>query len=174
MRIGRKQIQLIILTLTVLLGCYVIGASVFGGNGAVEEGGRAPSFDLLGLDGKKHTLNEYRGKAVVLNFWGSWCTPCKKEMPALQAQWSKWKNEDVVILAVNVAEGETTVRDFAKSVGAEFPVLLDPDREAVRSYGISPLPTTIFINGKGRIDNIHIGQLDMNTLDTEIDKLVTS
>ncbi|AIQ64670.1 alkyl hydroperoxide reductase [Paenibacillus stellifer] len=174
MSIGRKQIQLIILALAVLLGSYAVGASIFGGNGKAEEGGCAPSFDLLGLDGRTHSLNEYKGKAVVLNFWGSWCTPCVKEMPVLQTQWNKWKNEDVVIVGINVAEDRATVRDFAKSAGAEFPILIDPDRTAVISYGISPLPTTIFINAKGRIDNIHIGQLDMGTLNAEIEKLVSS
>lgn len=88
---ARKPIQIVILFLILLLGGYAIGSSVFGGDGKPTEGGRAPDFELLGLDGVTHTLEEYKGKSVVLNFWGSWCAPCVKEMPALQAQWESGK-----------------------------------------------------------------------------------
>ncbi|ASA22959.1 redoxin domain-containing protein [Paenibacillus donghaensis] len=170
---ARKPIQIVILFLIVLVGGYAIGSSVFGGGGVPEEGSNAPSFELLGLDGKTHTLEEYEGKAVVLNFWGSWCAPCVKEMPALQTQWEKWKDQDVVIVGVNVGEDQMTVENFVKQVAIDFPIVMDPGRDAVRSYGISPLPTTFFINAKGKVDSIHIGQLDLNSLDSEIGKLVS-
>lgn len=169
---ARKPIQIVILFLIVLVGGYAIGSSVFGGNENLKEGNKAPSFELLGLDGQIHTLEEYKGKAVVLNFWGSWCSPCVKEMPALQAQWEKWKDKDVVVVGVNVGEDQMTVENFVKQVDIDFPILMDTGRDAVRSYGISPLPTTLFINTKGRIDNIHIGQLDLDSLDDQIRKLV--
>lgn len=170
---ARKPIQIVILFLIVLVGGYAIGSSVFSGGGVPEEGSNAPSFELLGLDGKTHTLEEYEGKAVVLNFWGSWCAPCVKEMPALQTQWEKWKDQDVVIVGVNVGEDQMTVENFVKQVAIDFPIVMDPGRNAVRSYGISPLPTTFFINAKGKVDSIHIGQLDLNSLDSEIGKLVS-
>lgn len=169
---ARKPIQIVILFLIVLVGGYAIGSSVFGGSGKPEVGSRAPSFDLLGLDGLTHTLDEYKGKLVVLNFWGTWCAPCVKEMPALQAQWEKWQNEDVVVIGINVGEDQMTIENFVKQVDIDFPILMDTGRDAVRSYGISPLPTTIFINSKGKIDNIHIGQLDLDSLDDQIRKLV--
>lgn len=169
---ARKPVQIIILIVIVLLGGYAVGTSAFGGSGKAEEGGRAPAFELLGLDGKTHTLADYKGQTVVLNFWGSWCAPCVKEMPALQEQWKKWESQGVVVVGVNVGEDQMTVRNFAESVGVEFPILMDPDREAVHSYGISPLPTTIFIDPKGRIETIHIGQLDLSTLNAQIGKLV--
>ena len=170
---ARKPVQIVILFLIVLVGGYAIGSSVFGGGGIPKEGSNAPSFELLGLDGKTHTLEEYEGKAIVLNFWGSWCAPCVKEMPALQAQWEKWKDQDVVIVGVNVGEDQMTVENFVKQVAIDFPIIMDPERKAVRSYGISPLPTTFFINAKGKVDSIHIGQLDLNSLDSEIGKLVS-
>lgn len=169
---ARKPIQIVILFLIVLVGGYAIGSSVFGGSGKPEEGSRAPNFDLLGLDGLTHTLDEYKGKTIVLNFWGTWCAPCVKEMPALQAQWEKWKDKDVVVLGVNVGEDQMTIENFVKQVDINFPILMDTGRDAVRSYGISPLPTTIFINSKGRIESIHIGQLDLDSLDDQIGKLV--
>ncbi|AIQ36901.1 MULTISPECIES: redoxin domain-containing protein [Paenibacillus] len=169
---ARKPIQIVILFLIVLVGGYAIGSSVFGGSGKPEEGSKAPAIDLLGLDGLGHTLDEYKGKAIVLNFWGSWCTPCVKEMPALQAQWEKWKDKDVVVIGINVGEDQMTVENFVKQVDIDFPILMDTGRDAVRSYGISPLPTTFFINPKGKIDSIHIGQLDLDSLDDQIGKLV--
>ncbi|CQR56926.1 thiol-disulfide oxidoreductase ResA [Paenibacillus sonchi] len=169
---ARKPVQIIILFVIILLGGYAISSSVFGGDGKPREGGKAPSFELLGLDGLTHTLDEYKGKSVVLNFWGSWCAPCVKEMPALQAQWEKWKEQGVVVVGINVGEDQMTVENFVKQVDINFPVVMDTGRDAVRSYGVSPLPTTFFINTKGRVDSIHIGQLDLSTLDDQIRKLV--
>ncbi|AIQ13546.1 redoxin domain-containing protein [Paenibacillus durus] len=169
---ARKPVQIIILVLIVLLGGYAVGTSALGGDGKPKEGSRAPSFKLLGLDGKTHTLDEYKGKPIVLNFWGSWCAPCVKEMPALQAQWEKWETLGVVVVGINVGEDQMTVQNFVNGTGVNFPILMDQSREAVRSYGISPLPTTFFINAKGKIDTIHIGQLELSTLDAQIGKLV--
>lgn len=170
---ARKPVQIVILFLVVILGGYAIGSSIFRGDGKPEAGSKAPSFELLGLDGQNHTLSEYKGKSVVLNFWGSWCTPCVKEMPALQAQWEKWRDKGVVVVGVNVGEDQMTVENFIGNIGVDFPIVMDPDRNAVRSYGISPMPTTFFINAKGKVDSVHIGQLDLGTLDDVIGKLVS-
>lgn len=169
---ARKPVQVIILLLVVLLGGYAVGTSVFGGGAKPEAGSRAPSFKLLGLDGETHTMDEYKDKAIVLNFWGTWCGPCVKEMPALQAQYEKWSKEDVVVVGVNVAEDRLTVENFVSKLGVKFPILLDTGRDAVRSYGISPLPATFFIRPGGKIDTVHIGQLDLDTLDRQIGELV--
>ncbi|SET54025.1 thiol-disulfide oxidoreductase ResA [Paenibacillus sp. NFR01] len=169
---ARKPIQIVILFLIVLFGGYAIASSVMGGDGSLKEGSKAPDFELLGLDGQTHSLKEYKGKAVVLNFWGSWCAPCVKEMPALQKQWQKWKEQGVVVLGVNVGEDRMTVENFVKQVDIDFPVVMDTGRDAVRSYGVSPLPTTFFINAKGKVDSIHIGQLDLSSLEGQIGKLV--
>lgn len=169
---ARKPIQIAILFLIVLFGGYAIASSVMGGDGSLKKGSKAPDFELLGLDGQTHSLKEYKGKAVVLNFWGSWCAPCVKEMPALQKQWEKWKEQGVVVLGVNVGEDRMTVENFVKQVDIDFPVVMDTGRDAVRSYGVSPLPTTFFINAKGKVDSIHIGQLDLSSLEGQIGKLV--
>ncbi|MFD1905551.1 redoxin domain-containing protein [Paenibacillus rhizoplanae] len=86
----------------------------------MKKAGKRRIFELLGLDGATHTLEEFRGKSVVLNFWGSWCAPCVKEMPALQAQWEKWKDQGVVVLGVNVGEDQMTVDNFVKLVDIDF------------------------------------------------------
>ncbi|WP_339324291.1 thiol-disulfide oxidoreductase ResA [Paenibacillus sp. FSL W8-0194] len=170
----KKLMQIVILLLIVIVGGYAIVTQVSGSGGKPTEGSKAPGFQLLGLDGKTHTLDEYKGKAIVLNFWGTWCEPCVKEMPALQAQWEKWKDKGVVVVGINAGEDKMAVENFVNNVNVDFPVLLDPDKDSIASYGISPLPTTFFVSKSGRINKIHLGQLDLATLDKQIEELVKS
>ncbi|HEY2492603.1 MAG TPA: thiol-disulfide oxidoreductase ResA [Paenibacillus sp.] len=171
---SRRKIQVIILLVIVILGGYAIVSNVSGSNGKPDIGKKVPDFNLLGLDGTVHNLDEYKDKALVINFWGTWCEPCVKEMPALQAQYEKWKDKDVVVIGINAGEDRMSVENFVKQVNVSFPVLLDPNKEAVQNYGISPLPTTLFVSANGKVNNIHIGQLDLSTLDTQIEQLVRS
>lgn len=168
---SRRPVQIVILFLILVLGGYAISTSVSGSNGKPKEGDQAPSFELLGLDGQVHTSEEYKGKALVINFWGTWCEPCVKEMPALQAQADKWKDEGVQFIGINVGEDQMTVDHFVKQVGVTFPIMLDRDKNSVRDYGISPMPTTFFVSNTGKISTIHIGQLDLDTLDAQISQL---
>ncbi|RUT36115.1 redoxin domain-containing protein [Paenibacillus zeisoli] len=168
----RRPVQIVILLLVVILGGYAIGSAVLGSHDRLQVGDKAPSFSLLGIDGRVHHLKEYEGKAMVINFWGSWCKPCVKEMPALQQQAEKWKDKGVVVLGINAGEDEMTVQNFAEDRGVTFPILLDPNSDAVRDYNISPLPTTFFVSAKGNITSIHQGELDLNTLDSQIGQLV--
>lgn len=170
---ARRPIQIVILLLIVVLGGYAIGTAAFGGEaGKPVQGGKPPAFKLLGLDGEVHTLDEYKDKAVVINFWATWCTYCVKEMPALQAQWEKWRDQGVVVLGVNTGEDEMTVQNFVRQTGVDFPILFDTDNEAVRDYGIVPMPTTFFVDKKGKISSIHQGELNLDTLDDQIRQLV--
>lgn len=170
---ARRPIQVVILILIVILGGYAISTAAFGGgNGKLEIGDKPPAIKLLGLDGKVHTLDEYKGQAVVINFWATWCTYCVKEMPALQTQWEKWQGQEVVILGINTGEDEMTVRNFTGQMSVDFPVLFDSDNEAVRKYGVVPMPTTFFVDKKGRISSIHQGELNLDSLDDQIRQLV--
>ncbi|CAM4283749.1 MAG: redoxin domain-containing protein [Paenibacillus macerans] len=170
---ARRPIQIVILMLIVILGGYAISNAVFGDDsGKPVVGEKPPAFKLLGLDGNVHTLGDYKGKAVVINFWATWCTYCVKEMPALQTQWEKWKDQDVVILGINTGEDKMTVENFVKQTGAGFPILFDSDNTAVRDYGIVPMPTTFFVDKKGKIASIHQGELNLDTLDDQIAQLV--
>ncbi|MFD1176315.1 redoxin domain-containing protein [Paenibacillus puldeungensis] len=170
---ARRPIQIVILALIVVLGGYAIGSVVFGSDGGKPiVGDKPPAIKLLGLDSKVHTLDEYKGKALVINFWATWCTYCVKEMPALQAQWKKWQDQGVVILGINTGEDEMTVQNFTKQTGADFPILFDTDNKAVRDYGVVPMPTTFFVDKKGKISSIHEGELNLETLDEQIRQLV--
>lgn len=170
---ARRPVQIIILLMIVVLGGYAIGSAVFGDNGGKpEQGGRPPEFKLLGMDGSVHTLEKYKGKAIVINFWATWCTYCVNEMPALQTQWEKWRDQDVVVLGINTGEDRLTVDRFVQEIGVNFPILLDSDNEAVQKYGIVPMPTTFFVDKQGKIVSIHEGELDLTMLDEQIGRLV--
>lgn len=170
---ARRPVQIVILFLIVILGGYAISSAVFGGErGKPTPGEKPPAIKLLGLDGNVHTLDDYKGKAIVVNFWATWCTYCVNEMPALQTQWEKWRDQGVVVLGINTGEDKMTVRNFTQQLGIDFPVLYDFDNEAVQDYGVVPMPTTFFVDKKGKIASIHEGELDLTTLDNQIKRLL--
>lgn len=171
---SRKSVQVVILLAIVLIGIYAVATVVFGSDGVPKQGDRAADFQLLGMDGEVHTMSQYEGKARVINFWGTYCPPCVREMPALQAQWEKWGSQGVEIIGINVGENKMTVENFVAQTGVQFPILRDPNREAVKSYGVGPMPTTFFVTASGKIDHIRIGELDLSTLDKQIEQLVNA
>ncbi|GAB6929927.1 thiol-disulfide oxidoreductase ResA [Paenibacillus sp. JCM 10914] len=171
---SKKSIQIVILLAIVLIGAYAVATVVFGSDKVPKVGEKAANFELLGTDGNVHTMSEYEGKARVINFWGTYCPPCVQEMPALQAQWEKWSSQGVEIIGINVAENKMTVENFVAQTGVEFPILMDPHRDAVKSFGVGPMPTTFFVSSSGKIDHISIGKLELSTLDKQIEQLVNA
>lgn len=125
----------------------------------LKVGDQAPDFALVDLDGVSHQLSDYKGQGVFLNFWGTWCAPCKKEMPAMGRQYEVYKDLGVQILAVNVAESDLKVRTFADQYGMVFPTLIDQNKSVMRAYSIRPLPTTVLINPDGEIIKIITGEM---------------
>lgn len=171
---SKKTVQIIILLVIVFLGAYAVATVVMGNDGIPKVGDQAPDFQLLGLDGKVHTLKDYEGKSKVINFWGTYCPPCVREMPALQAQRDKWLSEGVEVIGINVGEDKMTVENFVKQTGVEFPILMDPNRDSVGDYKVTAMPATYFVSSKGEIVNITIGELDLSTLDKQIEQLVNA
>lgn len=107
----------------------------------------APDFTLKNLDGKEISLSDYKGKIVLLNFWATWCKYCDLEMPDLNKLNNE--NDDVVVLAVNYLEPHKTVKPYIEKGKYEFDVVLDEDGDVSRTYLISPLPTSYFIDKEG-------------------------
>lgn len=120
-------------------------------------GKEAPDFSLQTLDGEMVKLSDFEGKKVVLNFWATWCKPCREEMPDLQSVHEEGV-DDVVILAVNT-DAHNDVKGFIDSYSVTFPVLLDEKDEVSDLYKIISFPTTYFINEHGEIVHKHIGQI---------------
>lgn len=127
--------------------------------GEIAIGDKAPDFVLTDMEGNKHQLSDYKGQGVFLNFWGTWCKPCEKEMPYMNNQYKVYKDQGVEILAVNVGEPDFLINNFVKKHELVFPILKDKNKEVLGLYGIKPLPTTILINPEGIITAIEAGEL---------------
>lgn len=128
-------------------------------------GDTALDFTLEDLDGNLVTLSDLRGRPVVLNFWATWCPPCRLEMPELQATQRDYAAQDVVVLTVNQSETGDQVRDFFNEVGLTMPALLDRDGQVGDAYGAAYLPSTIFIDPNGQITAMHRGIISRSQID---------
>lgn len=106
----------------------------------------APEFRLRAFAGSPVALSDFRGKVVVLNFWASWCVPCREEMPVLERAWRELRNQRVVILGINVADDYDEAASFLKALGITYPNVFDPEQTRIAQYQVTGLPTTIFID----------------------------
>lgn len=128
-------------------------------------------FTLEDLNGNKVTLSELKGKKVFLNFWATWCPPCKAEMPDIEKLYQETKDTDLVILAVNVGEDKKTVQDFIANNKYNFSVLLDVKGEVSRLYQVTGIPTSYFIDTEGYLDDAVVGSLPLESMKEYVNKL---
>ena len=124
-----------------------------------REGFLAPDFTLDTLQGEKVTLSHLRGKIVVVNFWATWCLPCRKETPALEKAYEQYEDSGMVILGVNLTDQDSVsdVESFVQEFKLTYPILLDRDGSVSNLYQIEGLPTTFFINREGIIRTMIVG-----------------
>lgn len=120
-------------------------------------GNTAPDFTLETIDGHEISLSDYRGKNVILNFWATWCGPCRFETSTVEAIYEAWSDKDVVMLGVNVEDGFDSAASYAKANNLKFTIPVDVPGDLVRLYGIHGIPTTFFINRQGIIAAIKVG-----------------
>jgi peroxiredoxin len=130
----------------------------------------APGFQLTSLSGEQVQLDDYHGQVVLLNFWATWCAPCRLEMPAFQSR-SEQLADKMVVVAVNNAESRDDVQAFVDELNLNFEILLDPEAEIQRLYQVRGYPTTIFIDAEGVIRVQHIGLMTDEQLDGYLDEL---
>ncbi|WP_315117145.1 redoxin domain-containing protein [uncultured Clostridium sp.] len=128
----------------------------------------AIDFKLQDIDGKEISLSEFKGKKVFLNFWASWCGPCKIEMPHMQTLYEETKDKDIVILAVNVGESKDKVKSFIEKNKYTFPVLLDTNQEISLQYGISAFPTSFFIDEEGYVYSGIQGSMSLDMMKEQL------
>ncbi|MGE7690553.1 redoxin domain-containing protein [Lysinibacillus sp. NPDC097214] len=147
----------------------------------LKNGDTPPDFTLTSLDGEDVTLSELRGKKVVLNFWATWCPPCKAEMPHMQNYYEQYaKKDNVEIIAVNLTEAERDVTEDAKidsvmtfreSFDLTFPILLDQKNSAGLAYQVITIPTTYFIDSNGYIQRAIKGPMNVEMLKSYVDAM---
>jgi len=116
-----------------------------------KEAVEAPDFSLKDLNGRTVRLTDFRGKVVFLNFFATWCVPCRLEMPAMERLHRDFKDKGLVVLAVDIQEGAKTVRPFVQELKLSFPALLDGDGSVAIMYSVRPVPATYLISRDGRI-----------------------
>jgi thiol-disulfide isomerase/thioredoxin len=119
-----------------------------------------PPLALTDLAGRPHALADYRGKVVLVNFWATWCEPCRDEMPSMQKLRERLAGRPFAILAVNLGESQARVSEFVKRAAVDFTVLLDPDQEAPRPWRVRVLPASFLVGADGRVRYSVIGEVD--------------
>jgi peroxiredoxin len=117
----------------------------------MKDAAPTPDFSLTNAEGKKISLKDFRGKTLFLNFWATWCEPCREEMPAMEKLYQEYKNNNFVVLAVNVKDRRQEALAFVKELKLTYPIAFDPNAEVATLYGAWGLPTTYIIgpNGQG-------------------------
>jgi thiol-disulfide isomerase/thioredoxin len=138
---------------------------------ASQSGGRAPGFTLDSTDGRRTSLAELGGKPLIINFWASYCPPCRAEMPLLQRRVGTLTTVRLVL--INEGDSAQGARDFLSSTGVQQAALLDSDLAVGRAYGVIPLPTTVFVRADGSIAGRQIGELDDRVLTAWLSQLTT-
>ncbi len=157
--------------LLVVAALAVVGS---GAGAAVTPSAGAPDFTLPSLDGPNLRLQEQRGRVVMINFWATWCGPCRVEMPHLSKLYEKYRGSGFTVLAVNIDEDPHKAASLAKQLGMRFPVLLDTEKKVSRLYDLSTMPSTVLVDRDGRVRFVHRGYRDgyEDTYDKQIRELL--
>ncbi len=139
----------------------------------LKSGQPAPPFALESLDGRQMVFPEdLRGRVVALRFWADWCPFCKGEMGAIEPIYQRRKGEGLAILAINVAQSRSVAQRFVEGLGISYDVLLDPEGEVFRAYGVVGLPTTYFIGPDGTLRAKILGESDPHTFERMVEEIL--
>ena len=179
MKLEKNYIVLAIMLAVIVASITIIGFknpkytanTIKSENVGTSIGEFAPDFELDSTAGGKVKLSNFKGKAVILNFWATWCPPCKEEMPLFENAYRS-ESDKVVVIGVNLQESEENVRDFIKKFGISFPTLLDPNSEVKELYNVFTQPVTYFIDKEGKIIDKKFGPLTDKEISEKVDKLI--
>lgn len=173
MKKSRRPMQIVILIAVLIIGGYAIGSTLFENDKTkVKIGAPPPDFHLADLSGSPVQLADYSGKALVINFWGTFCEPCVTEMPEFERQYEKWKDKGLVIAAINLSEDTLTVNNFVKRFNLSYPILRDVNRKTERLYGLRSYPTTFFVKPDGNIMDIIVGGMTEAAIEQRVTLLL--
>jgi len=167
----KKTIQVVILLAVVVISAFTLISGLFNKNGNPDIGDKAPDFTLRELGGDESSLSDYMGKVVIVNFWGTYCPPCVREMPLIQSYYEQYKEKGVVVLAVNENDPLVSIKAFIRQYKLTFPILLDKDTVR-KQYGVTEYPTTFILDTKGKIAYKQVGEINESFIRGALTKLV--
>jgi peroxiredoxin len=152
MKLQSTSLVLRLLLAALLAACAGIASAI--------STGPAPDFTLKSLDGPNLRLQEQRGRVVMVNFWATWCGPCRQEMPQLNKLYEKYRGSGFVLLGVNVDDDTRNAASVAGKLGVKFPVLWDTDKAVSKRYDLATMPSTVLIDRDGKVRYVHRGYRD--------------
>ncbi|MEE8373361.1 MAG: TlpA disulfide reductase family protein [Dehalococcoidia bacterium] len=137
---------------------------------APKVGRIAPDFTLVDLEGKPVTLSDYRGKTVFLNFWATWCPPCRAEMPEIEAIFQEYNGRDVVVIGIDLREPEDEVRQYVRQGGYSWTFVMDTTGQVSSNYRVTAIPTSFFLDGEGIIRAVNVGAMTKRAMESRLAK----
>jgi len=167
------QLMIKQLVLALFMLALSSASSVWGASSMI--GRTADDFALKGSDGVNHRLSEYRGNVVMINFWATWCGPCREEMPPMDALYQRYKSLGFVVLGVNIDDNRGAADKMVKQLGISYPILFDTDKSVSRQYKVNAMPTTIIMDRDGKVRHVHFGYKAgyMDTYQAEVRTLLS-
>ena len=168
-------LAMLIAGFTIFLAIGVMGTTTATSRSGKElVGKKAPSFVAPKVGGQLVSLENYKNKPLVLNFWDSWCQPCRDETPGMERIWRKYEDQGVVILGINVQDGEKEAERYISEFGVTFSNALDLDGSITVDYGVTGLPVTFFIDNDSVVTGRWVGSISEDRLDNWVSNLIFS
>jgi peroxiredoxin len=172
-----RLVQVAILAVILVIGGYAVISSLDAdADSLLKVGEVPPDFTLPSLNGETRSLADYKGKALVLNFWGTFCPPCVVETPEFERQYEKWAEKEgrnFAMVGINLSEDSLTVKNFVEDYGVTYDILRDKDRQIERRFGLRQYPTTFFIKPDGTIMEVYVGGMTEQAISERINKLLS-
>jgi peroxiredoxin len=141
------------------VACVAFAVVAGTASSAIAPATPAPDFTLNAMSGANMRLKEQRGRVVMVNFWATWCAPCRQEMPQLNRLYEKYRSSGFMLLGVNVDDDPSKAAEVASKLGVTFPVLLDSSKSVSKLYDLSTMPSTVLIDREGTVRYVHRGYL---------------
>ncbi len=135
-----------------------------------EVGRLAPDFILTDLEGNRISLSDFRSKVVFINFWATWCPPCRAEMPEIEAIYQEYQNKDVVVIGIDILEAEDEVRQFVQEGGYSWTFVIDTTGGVTADYGVTAIPASFFLDKEGVIRAVNIGAMTKRAMESQLAK----
>jgi cytochrome c biogenesis protein CcmG, thiol:disulfide interchange protein DsbE len=155
-----------------LMGLYIAGRRKATSSKVTASGNVAPDFAVTDIDGRKLNLSDFRGKVVLLDFWATWCTPCRAEIPHFVEMQSKYGPQGFQVIGISMDDDAKPVREFYQQYKMNYPVAVGDDKLADQFGGVMGLPVNLLIDQEGRIHSKHLGATDVSVFDEEVAALL--